>query len=173
VNSDRLPDLPSDLKSFEAQLAALSPASGLSRDDLLYRAGWEACASGVKQGANARQNRIHSWLWPASTAALVLLSVTLGLIVALRKPSVEVVYIERPPWATGVAIDESNSTWQPQDIPLPLPSGGNDYLTLRDRVLALGADLLATGAAAPKSDARIERDSRFGAMRGLLGDGLN
>jgi hypothetical protein len=183
MNSDRYPDLPSDLKAFEAQLAALSPACGLSRDELMYRAGWEACASvatplspRLRRGVlgarrNARDKHIRQWLWPATTAALVVLSVTLGFVVALRKPATEVVYIERSPPARMAANDKRDSQWRPEGTDLRLPSGGNDYLMLRDRVLALGVDVLPTTAAALKPDARSERNSTYGAMRGVFRDG--
>ena len=171
------PDLPHELKSFEAQLAALAPAGNLSRDELMYRAGWEACASGARQSAKVRQHRIHSWLWPASTAALVLLSVTLGLIVAIREPGVEVVYIEKSSSADaatandgGMADSSSIATADAFNATRKPPSPGNDYFALREHVLAFGADVLPA-TTAPTSHLRTEHDARYGAMLGLLRGG--
>jgi hypothetical protein len=171
------PEIPFDLKAFEAQLGALAPAAGaIARDELMYRAGWEACTAAAGQvsprlGRGVLGAHHRGWLWPATTAALVILSVTLGLVIALRKPTTEIVYIEKSPPAGKVANDKNDSQWQPQAVALRLPSDGNDYLSLRDRILAFGVDVLPTSAAAIKPAARTEGDSRYGAMRALFRDG--
>jgi hypothetical protein len=80
--------LPDDLAALEARLAAQSlPASGLSRDELLYRAGWEACdaQSGrtvqvYTKPARADSTRIAAWSFvSAALAASLAVAATLHL----------------------------------------------------------------------------------------------
>jgi hypothetical protein len=196
MNPERLPELPSDLKSIEADLAALAPRSGaLNRDELMYRAGWAACAaadaSPVAVSANKGRGGL-AWLWPLTTAGLVLVSATLGMVLATRGPQVEVVYVEKPESRSNETEKERASTKAPT-LPvrddriasiqerLPLRSAaidrpqmrlGNDYLSLRERVLAFGVDVLpSSSAAALPNESPAVGDSRYGVLIGQLRGG--
>ncbi|MEX2139390.1 MAG: hypothetical protein WD894_09020 [Pirellulales bacterium] len=195
MNPDRLPELPSDLKPIEADLAALVPASGtLNRDELMYRAGWAACeASGDSPSALTPSNRRSgvAWLWPLTTAGLVLLSATLGIVLATREPDVEVVFVEKttressetekeraPAAASQLPTTDdrvaSAQEWLPQAPLLDRPQTrfGNDYLSLRERVLAFGVDVLPSYSAAPATNGSPAiGDSRYGALIGQLRGG--
>jgi hypothetical protein len=201
MNYEHLPELPPDLKSLEADLVAMSPACGaLSRDELMYRAGWEASAAStagdparakVKSQAKTDRIRGSSWLWPLSTAGLLLVAAILGVILATRSPEVRVVYIEKPVRSSSEALpskqpadkrpisspDETVAAQHPQ-----LPSAkivnriqfgaGHEYLSLRQRVLAFGVDVLRTrGAMPPRSDDPTASDSRYGTLLGQLRGG--
>jgi hypothetical protein len=196
MNPERLPELSSDLKSLAANLAALVPAAGnLQRDELMYRAGWEACAAAAGSAdatarAQAPRARQLAWLWPMCTAGLVLVAATLGIALATRAPEVQVVYIERPGRLSAesqeakppsvVSIDSSHdapatvsSTWlaDPEFHRTQLRPG-HEYLSLRQRVLAFGVDVLQSGAVSPSSDdIPSVSDSRYGALIGQLRGG--
>lgn len=203
MNADR-PELPHDLKSLEADLAALAPASAnLPRDELMYRAGWEACAAAAtvsrddagqppEASFGRREQRPRgtaAWLWPLTSAALVLVSATLGTLLAVRgEPEVRVVYVEKPAAAMPHESNNSESVASPISTPLtesmraalgadmqrPRASAvrlqsrnTNDYLSLRDRVLALGVDVLPNSTA-PTTAGDRPSDSRYGAMIGRM-----
>jgi hypothetical protein len=200
MNDDQLPELPHELKSLAADLEALAPASGdLSRDELMYRAGWAACAASaadhparlaLAQGKTF-QSRGLSWLWPMSTAGLLLVSATLGVALATRTPDVQVVYIERskvsPAAAQNAKQPADRRTIAPQDevvaasdshsssarlVNPPQFGPGREYLSLRQRVLAFGVDVLQSRAApvSPDDEATIS-DSRYGTLLGQLRGG--
>ena len=194
MNHERFPELSPDLKSLAANLAALAPAGGvLNRDELMYRAGWEAHATPATGGATGRLvNSDHSrsvWLWPLSTAALLLVSVTLGVMIVTREPGIRAVYIERPA-QSSVEVQHPNQPIRPQAISppdnvaqstsprsIPLRSGiqaraGHEYLTLRGRVLAFGVDALNSRSAAVTSgEPATINDSRYGALLNELRGG--
>jgi hypothetical protein len=78
--------LPDDLAALEARLAAQSlPASGLSRDELMYRAGWAACEARSQRVVLTHTNpsqldsaRIGAWsLASAALAASLAVAATL------------------------------------------------------------------------------------------------
>jgi hypothetical protein len=193
MNNERGPDLPIELKSFEAQLAQLSPAAGaVNRDTLMYRAGWEACQAahqcsgngghaGPSQGAD-RGRTTRFWLWPLSSAALLLLSATLGVLLGLRQPGERIVYVNQPVTAKSdahagglshatspatVAVDRSGLPRTFIEPPArTLVSARGDYLSLRDRVLANGIDAIRPAAAAAPDDSLgiSVRDSRYGVL---------
>lgn len=196
MNADRLPEMPSDLKSFEAGLAALAPASaGLNRDELMYRAGWAACAAAGTAPMTMRpagRTVAVAWLWPLTTAGLVLLSATLGIVLVARQPEVEVVYVEKPvdksieaekqrvPAAPAtlpardhrVASSQGTTEIQTAATNRPKARFGNDYLSLRERVLAFGVDVLPSYSAASENGGSPPvRDSRYGALIGQLRGG--
>ena len=201
MNAERQSEPPDDLKSLEADLAALTPSTGaLNRDELMYRAGWEACATAARvplappvqsvplalpvQGVPlALPVRVPAWLWPLSTAGLLLVSFTLGALLATRTdPEPRVVYVERQAdviakneqtqprsaAAPNIAVHDSASA-----LPIPVtrrPGSGDHYLALRERVLAFGVEVLLTTTPLPPSSSETRSDSRYGAMIGdLLG----
>ncbi len=189
MKSDRLPELPSELKSLEADLAALAPAtSKLNRDELMYRAGWAAgAAAGASPIALTPGNRRggYAWLWPLTTGALVLVAATLGIVLVARQPGVEVVYMERPgnrsietekervtagAPTTPVRDDRVASAKERLALRLavidrPPTRFGNDYLSLRERVLAFGVDVLPSSStmSLPNASPTVG-DSRYGAL---------
>ncbi len=78
--------LPDDLAACEAQLAAkLPPATGINRDELMYRAGWAACEARLASGsrgsvrlASGGGGVIAAWsLASAATAAALAVALTL------------------------------------------------------------------------------------------------
>jgi hypothetical protein len=198
MNTDRIPDLPSDLKPLEADLAALAPTTGaLNRDELMYRAGWEArAAARVPLAPPVRTFRAAPWLWPLTTAGLLLVSLTLGAILATRTdPEPRIVYVERQAIAKNEQTEPRSTTAQntaAQNTPAPnatapniaahdsasvlpiavtrRPGSGDHYLALRERMLAFGVEVLSTTTPSPPSSSETRTDSRYGAMIGdLLG----
>jgi hypothetical protein len=186
MNHDRLPELSPDLKSLATDLSSLAPAAGaLNRDELLYRAGWEACAA-LDTGArwrlvNSRDSRL-GWLWPLSTAGLLLVTATLGVMFATREPAIRVVYLERPAQASA-SVEQPRQPIRVKEIFPPdhvAQSGaprssrllhdvqarpGYEYLTLRGRVLAFGVDVLNWHSATATSDEQAAiKGSRYGAL---------
>ena len=196
MNLDRLPELPSDLKPLEAELATLAPAGGgMNRVELMYRAGWAACAAAGASANTVMQNNRPggmAWLWPLTTAGLVLVSATLGIALVIRQPNVEIVYMEKPANrpreaeeakqpATASKLSARDGRVASADEWLPLRVSvddrppirfGHDYLSLRERVLAFGVDALPPSSTAPSPDASpTTSDSRYGALIGQLRGG--
>ena len=181
MSTDRQSDLPSDLKSFAAELAALAPSSGiLNRDELMYRAGWEAGTAASPPFHS--KLRAAAWLWPLTTAALVLIAAALSIVLAIREPEVQIVYVEKQP-ASRFAAEKQDET-ATRHIPAASqtslsPSGAvarsarrvNDYLSLREQVLAFGVDALPASSHEPARDVTPLRDSRYGALIGELRGG--
>ena len=181
MDTDRSWDLPSDLKSLAANLAALAPSTGgLDRDQLMYRAGWEACAV-ASPAVHSTRLRAARWLWPLITAALVLVAATLGVALATREPAVQVVYVEKPASSIETETQMVPATEYVALTRQPLlsrsgmterPAGtGNDYLSLRERILAFGVDRLPASSDEPLQDVTPLRDSRYGALIGELRGG--
>ncbi len=158
-NPSRPDDFPSDLKAFEAALGGLVPAEGrLDRDRLMYLAGAAAATPGSSR-PTTRFARLPALLWPVATAALFLITIGLGAVVALREPTERIVYVDRPARA-----NPSNAPLLVAQLPRigptaadrEMPSGS--YLALREHVLRLGVEALdvSSGAAEPpdRSDVR-------------------
>lgn len=133
-------ELPEELKLLETALRQLTPtASQIDRDQLMYQAGQASVLSTGDTGvALARQlsvmNRRQNY-WPMATAALVLLSITLGGL-WLHATRSSVVYV----------VGESMAAL-PREITNPavrevLAHRGADYLRLRNLVLAHGTNAL-------------------------------
>lgn len=101
MNTEQPFDTPADLKSFESELAALLPAAFGGRDRALYEAGWASCEKLLKGGGawdtaeavavaergevSAKRARPGRWMWPAFSAALLLVSLSLGTLLAVRE----------------------------------------------------------------------------------------
>jgi|SRR6516162_9191716 len=91
-----------ELAAVASALASLAPSSGrLDRDQLLFRAGQRSVPRG-------------RWFWPASSAALGVLAIALGVL-ASRRPAPEVldhiVYVQAPaPEAPLQEIPDSASS---------------------------------------------------------------
>src|SRR5690349_11507409 len=97
-NDEQRPDeFPADLKPIEAALAGLSPAAvRLDRDRLMYMAGAAAAEAAAQRTGPAASNRLFkTWIWPLSTAVLLLVSFGLGAMLAFREPGERVVYVEQ------------------------------------------------------------------------------
>ena len=147
--SEPLPD-PS-LTALESALTGLAPVrADVSRDRMLFLAG---------QAALRRRGR----LWPCATAALAVLSATLGAALLARPehPTAErVVYVrvaapppapDDSPLAPGPVREEVPATANEAEAAPP----GHDYLRLRQQVVEHGADALPPVAAWP---APLEKD---------------
>jgi hypothetical protein len=193
--------LPSELKSLAENLAALVPADGnLQRDVLMYRAGWEACVASAADdpaftAAKVQAKSVHSlrssWLWPLSTAGLLLVSATLGIALATRAPELRVVYVEQPLPSSAALHDAKQAADVPPigphdevvaatdrqsasaEIVRRLQVGaGNEYFALRQQVLAFGVDVLRSRGDGPlSSDEPTTSDSRYGALLSELRGG--
>jgi hypothetical protein len=131
------------LTALETALAALAPLpADISRDGMLFRAGQ----------ASVRHRRT----WPCATAALALLSATLG-VVLLSRPAprtVERVVYVRVPVPAPTAADGTPAPPREEAPPAlsaeadePPPDGS--YLRLRRQVVENGADALPPAAAWP------------------------
>ena len=140
-----------DLNELEARLASLAPsASRTNRDRAMYLAGYAAAKADA-----ARSRRPSVWLWPASTAAMAVVAVSLGAWLALERQSGEIAAESDPSHSTSpdasrdaerespvvdggagtvVADNGSSRSWPSP----PHPS----YLRIRERVLLEGVDAL-------------------------------
>jgi hypothetical protein len=142
-------ELPEDLKTIETALRQLTPgASQIDRDRLMYLAGQasvmnsgigSSIISETRFAANNRRN-----LWPMATAALALISITLGGLLLHAKRSEElVVRVERLPVESGNSSDIVSSG--PTDsFTFGVSTVGNNanYLQLRNLLLVRGVDAL-------------------------------
>jgi hypothetical protein len=122
------------LAGLEAALATLAPMPGqINRDALLFRAGQ---ASVPRRG----------WVWPSAAAALGIVAMTLGAMLALRPaaPPVEriYVYVKEPAAptlaATETAPPPSESELSPGTIARHEPP--MNYLQLQKQVMRWGVD---------------------------------
>jgi hypothetical protein len=138
-------DFPPDLKAFEAALGGLVPAeSRLDRDRLMYLAG--AAAATPRSSAPAtRSIRLPALFWPIATAALFLVALGLGALVAIRQPLERIVYVDRPAARMNPGDTPSLTAHWPQ-IELPVVAdrdrSSGSYLALREQVLLLGLGAL-------------------------------
>jgi hypothetical protein len=160
-NASHPDDFPPDLKAFEAELGGLVPAeSRLNRDRLMYLAGAVAAATGSSRPA-LRFGRLPKLLWPIATAALFVIAVGLGALVALRQPTERVVYVNRPAASAHPGDGPSFLAQSSHVGPLAAADRGTtsgSYLALREQVLRLGVGALdvPSDAAEPpdRSDVR-------------------
>lgn len=125
--------LPDDLAALEARLAAQSlPASGVNRDELMYRAGWAACEAQQSRAVSLpirstrdSSARIAVWSFAsAAMAALLAAAVTLQLQSPRGVPLAE--EIDR-------SIDASIASANPSGPPAAAPvqaAAVADYLAL-------------------------------------------
>jgi hypothetical protein len=159
--------LPDELKAVETALRGLTPAAGaIDRDRLMYLAG----------RASARQPspKLSRFVWPLTTAALLLLSLTLGgRVIYLSGLTDRIVLVERAgagsnlPLATiavpGRVPASSVVGFQPQ-------GGGFNYMQLRNTVLGSGVDTLPAQVISNPTSAPNHRASHFPSLRDdLLG----
>jgi hypothetical protein len=170
-----------DLNAVAAALASLAPSTGkLDRDRLMFMAGEAAARSKEAQSKEtlAREAQSHSsagaaprllvrrWAWPAAFSTMSAVAASL-LAMLLIQPdpqiSERIVYLPAEPPTLTNAPRETNVA-RAEPLPPDDPGAGrqvndrhptdDDYLRLRDRVLALGvdswtADQSATGTAPP------------------------
>ncbi len=158
--SEQPPD--AALAALEQALAALAPAPGrLDRDQLMFRAGR---ASVPRRG----------WLWPATAAALVLLSSGLGLTLALRpdRPAVERIvykYKERPaPVQPQRAVTPDRPRVAPAAAaPAEDPSpAATPHLRLQEQILRWGLDAVPDLPASPAPEPALTRERLLGPPAG-------
>ncbi len=121
-------ELPNELKSVETALAGLAPEAGrLNRDRLLYEAG--------RAAAPRRAG------WPVATIMLAGLATILSLQLATRPvPETRTVEVVRYIGSNERRSGDTNASVLHSDYGMAIPA--NNYLSLRDRVLRLGADAL-------------------------------
>lgn len=162
------------LAAVEAALRSLRPSpSGLDRDRLMFLAGQRALGNRPVR----RRRRGPSWLWPCTTAASMLLAVTLGSMLLVQgKPEVG-----EP--ATYVHVDTSAATTAKRSDVLPAADAKDfqvalgarrprsDYLKLRQQLLAHGVDALPKPFCSPVAPAKVPRwgSTRNGELEQLLG----
>jgi hypothetical protein len=184
-----------DVRAIEQSLRGLTPANTLvNRDRLMYEAGWAAREAATERAAapqpaaaiTSGKRDSHRWLWPATSAALLLVSATLAAVLITREPEKQIVYAYVSPLAKGaneqaepdegrnVAADasktQSDLPWLSvlQSFGTATPRADANYLTLRSRVLAFGVDVLpSTAVPRGASDSRADAP-RYGEMRGAL-----
>jgi hypothetical protein len=187
-----------ELKAVEQSLRSLEPSeTGVNRDRLMYQAGWGACESAMNRATpaptvaaradgNARQAR--TWLWPATSAALLLVSATLATVLVTREPEKEIVYA----YASQQATENATAVRQPAPIesrpnavvaPAPSESSwldmlqsfanistrpSDNYFTLRSRVLTFGVDVLPSAGATHSATKSPLSSPSYAEMRGAL-----
>jgi hypothetical protein len=179
ANEDSRPDdFPAELKPFEAALGSLAPAgSRIDRDRLMYLAGAASATYAVSAAAAVgaaaqepnRRSRSRSVFWPCAAAAMLLVSLGLGALVALRGPAERVVYVDRPvvnqessaaPSVTAPAGDSETRFAASQG------SADASYLVLREHVLRLGVNAL--DAPSPEVGGSHRTDTRNRALLNQL-----
>lgn len=109
--------LPEELAALEALLAAKPlAATGIDRDQLMYRAGWAACEAQVSSPAlqgGAREGildrrRIATWSFAsASLAAAIAVTATLGWVDAAKRGEAERAGGETPRLAEGGGLPQT------------------------------------------------------------------
>jgi hypothetical protein len=127
--------LPAELKAVEHALRRLQPsADRLDRDRLMYLSGRASMPS---------QRNALQWMWPLSTAALLLVSLTLGGMLLSsagnRQPNQNIVATESQ-HGDGRSVDLAIADRDP-----------SSYLQLRNTVLLGGVDALP----APQGKVRV------------------
>jgi hypothetical protein len=137
-------ELPEELKAVEAVLQRLTPnGDSLDRDRMMYLLG--------RASATPRQNTLR-FVWPISTAALLLISLTLGgmLLSSFYGQRQIGPFDNGPIIPNAIAIKSNSGAGRNADlavVDLQQPS----YLQLRNAVLTGGVDALPS----PRCDARI------------------
>lgn len=127
--------LPDDLAAMEARLAAHAPpASGLNRDELMYRAGWAAAEENLAnlRLATAASSPHHSSRHARSTAAWSLASAALAASLAVAVT----LLVQSPPQAPlplAPAIAVQPATVAPLAAPSPRADDVADYLASMSR----------------------------------------
>lgn len=129
------------LTRFEEALKSLAPAPAcLDRDQLLFRAGQAS-------------SRRRGWVWPAASAVLAAVALTLGALLVFRSapPPIErIIQVPAPPTQPMDRPLLEDSPSVPDAVTaVPRPPG---YLRLRDEVLRWGADGLPQPAPVPPTD---------------------
>jgi len=136
-------ELPRELKALEAALGGLKPAAGaIDRDRLMYLAG----RASVERGRG-----LARFGWPLATAALGVISVTLGgrLYMVSERPE-QVAQDQR---AQAVEDQQIAGSLLPREsvalaVPRVQTAGSSlDYIQLRSAVLSGGVDSLPGEAA--------------------------
>ncbi|HKD35429.1 MAG TPA: hypothetical protein VKB78_01475 [Pirellulales bacterium] len=165
-------DFQADLKPLEAALGSLVPAtSRIDRDRLMYLSGAasaDATVSTTKTtipSARSWRGRTLRAFWPLAAAAMLIVSIGLGTIVAFWEPRERVVYIERQVAqglqslprriASGALALEVPSHWMASRA-----SVDASYLVLRGQVLRRGVAALDTPATGKQSDEGREPSNR-------------
>lgn len=157
-----------DLNELERTLEALAPrASRLDREQLMYRAG------------QASVSPRRAWIWPASTAALTVTAVVLGLALLLRpvdeplRDTVSPHADERADHIAGKAEPASSDARGALTEVDPLPSKETrlpaNYLRVRRLALAQGVDALPIARVSGGQAGRPAPTSRM-MIEALLGD---
>jgi hypothetical protein len=143
THDDHRPDdFPPDLKAFEAALAGLVPAgSRIDRDRLMYRAGAAATTSATKS-LPTRLSRLPAMVWLTATAAMLLVTLGLGALVALRQPQERIVYVDRPANTAGATTLALHLPGIGPTLPLASDAANAGYLALREQVLRSGVEAL-------------------------------
>ena len=190
--------LPDELKSVETALRGLMLATGaIDRDRLMYLAGRASALNEISSGATGsasaelsansipqntggasgtrRSIRIKRFGWPLATAALVLLSLTLGgRVIYLSGLTERIVLVERAGASGNLPIATMTVPGQGSASSmvgfLPTPGGGFSYMQLRNAVLNRGVDALPTQAVSNPASAPNAHAPRWPSLRDdLLG----
>lgn len=126
-----------ELADLEAALRSLRPrASRLDRDRLMFLAGQVS----ARDSASAWAMRFPRWLWPTVAAALAIVSVGLGWMLALRRqPSgpAEGFAVERPLPAPPIEPEWIDGTTPWVVVPSPVRFGGPPMPTVPVPVSAI------------------------------------
>jgi len=141
--------LQSELAAIETVLRGLTPATEtIQRDRLMYLAG---------RASAQRASSISRFAWPLTTAALLLLSLTLGARSMLSSGPVErIIYVDRPAHGEQ-SMARLDSTMSPAASParFQAPQGDQlNYMQLRNVVLTRGADSMPAPSASGASHQR-------------------
>jgi hypothetical protein len=126
--AERLSD---ELSAVDAALRQLQPtAAGLDRDRLMYLAGQASASANVP----AKARPIYKNWWALSTATLLMLSLTLGGMLAARGPSQIVINVE--------GSDTAQAMLAVRNRPDSSSDNNANYLKMRNLVVSRGVDAL-------------------------------
>jgi hypothetical protein len=131
--------LSDELKSVEQALRGLTLAAGtIDRDRLMYLAGRASIERPI--------SNFLRFAWPLATAALLLLSLGLSggvLYLAGMKQQIVVVQRDAAPNTAMTAVSNPDNPAVPSAVNYQTaPSGGFNYMQLRNAVLVHGVDAL-------------------------------
>jgi hypothetical protein len=155
MSTDKAPgeELPEDLKAIETALRQLTPRAAevdrVDRDRLMYLAGQASAVHASSPSGTAalvkREMKVRRNLWPLATAALTLVSITLGgVLLRSTRPNEHMVYLEQPGGNAGGGAPIMVQFPSAEHFPVGLSSANYsaDYFRLRNLLLTRGVDAL-------------------------------
>lgn len=170
-----------DLNEVERTLRSLRPAAPqIDRDGLMFLAGQASAPTAAFVQTNRPRKAIF---WPSAAAAMTLVSLGLGMTLALRPPVV-IERVVQAPTSDRAVLEDAPRQPKPVRVESSDPvadlaplgpgtvaaaSGGGQYLRLRDQAIAHGVDFVDSLApVARNATSATSHDSRQELLKQML-----